>query len=376
MHITLDQVDLVSALAGVSSVVERRNTIPILGHVLVTASGGGEVAFVGTNLDQEARRIRRGVTAEAGVSTILAMPLYDLARKFDADARIALQRIDGGRMRVSCGRFKIDLATLSPEDFPTFAEHGEAATIEMPAADLDDLIVRARFAVSTEETRYYLGGIYLHRVETGDGVALRGVATDGHRLAHVDAPMAPENLPEFPAAIVPSAALDAFRALLKGGRGETCRLSIGERRIRLDLGGDSLGSKLIEGTYPDYNRVLPREFRTHLRLDRAEMIRAADRCATIAGERSQAVKLEIGEDGLTLSLTQADRGQAEETVDAAVDGPPQTLGLNVRYLLDILGHIEADEIAVSIIDAGSPVQLRKADAAETDPLYVCMPMRT
>jgi DNA polymerase-3 subunit beta len=256
-------------------------------------------------------------------------------------------------------------------DFPQVADGDLPHRFQVSTADLKTVIDRTRLAISTEETRYYLNGIYLHAAKSGGADVLRGVATDGHRLARVELPL-PEGAADIPGVIVPRKTVGELRKLVEEAEAPV-DVELSETKIRLSLGGITLTSKLIDGTFPDYERVIPTGNDKMMEVHCGEFSAAVDRVATISTEKSRAIKLALGSNTLTLSATSPDAGSATEEIEVAYEGSPIEIGFNSRYLLDITSQIGGGEARFMMADAGSPTIVR--DAADESALYVLMPMR-
>ncbi len=273
-------------------------------------------------------------------------------------------------MQVNAGRARFNLSTLPRDDFPVIAEGDLPTRFELPAATLRQIIDKTRFAISTEETRYYLNGIFLHVSDEAQPV-LKAAATDGHRLARVTVPR-PAGAEGMPDVIIPRKCVAELRKLLDELEG-TVQISLSETKVRFGLGSAILTSKLIDGTFPDYSRVIPTANDKLLRIDPRSFEEGVDRVATIASEKTRAVKLALDRDRVTLSVTSPENGTAAEEVPGDYSADGLEIGFNARYLLDILGQIEGDICEVHLADAAAPTLLRENDKASA--LYVLMPMR-
>jgi len=369
MKATIERATLLKGLGHVHSVVERRNTIPILSNVLIEAEEGGGLRLMATDLDLQINETVEADVTEAGATTVPAHTLFDIVRKLPEGSQVELIAAEG-RMQVNAGRARFTLSTLPRDDFPVIAE-GELPTgFELPAATLRQIIDKTRFAISTEETRYYLNGIYLHVSDEAQPV-LKAAATDGHRLARVTVPR-PDGAAGMPGVIIPRKCVAELRKLLDELDGSV-QVSLSESKIRFGLGNAVLTSKLIDGTFPDYSRVIPTANDKLLRLDPRSLEEGVDRVSTIASERTRAVKLSLDRDRVTLSVTSPENGTASEEVSADYGADGLEIGFNARYLLDILGQIEGDVMEVHLADAAAPTLLRENDKAPA--LYVLMPMR-
>ncbi len=367
MKLVVERATLLKALGHVQSVVERRNTIPILSNVLVSADGE-TMRLMATDLDlQIVEELPASVDAP-GATTVPAHTLFDIVRKIPDGAQVTLEAT-GARMAVAAGRAKFQLQTLPREDFPVIGEDDLPVSFTLPAQTLVALIDRTRFAISTEETRYYLNGIFLHAPEGGN--SLRAVATDGHRLARMEIPL-PDGAAGLPDVIIPRKCVAELRKLLDE-RDEAIGIALSPAKIRFQCGDAVLTSKLIDGTFPDYSRVIPTANDRLLKIDPAILAEGVDRVTAIATERTRAVKLSLDRDRVTLSVTSPENGTASEDVPADYDASGFEVGFNSRYLLDILGQIDSDVVEMHMADAAAPTLIR--ETADSAALYVLMPMR-
>ncbi len=371
MKLTIERASLLKSLAHVQSVVERRNTIPILSNVLLEASED-RLRLTATDMDLTVVESAAAEVAQPGGTTAPAHTLYDIVRKLPEGAQVELETTgDGGHMTLTAGRSTFSLATLPKEDFPAAADGELPHTFTLATKELQNLIDRTRFAISTEETRYYLNGIYLHAAQSDDLAVLRAVATDGHRLARFEMPL-PEGASDIPAVIVPRKTVGEVRKLIDEGGGSV-EVALSETRIRFAFDDTVLTSKLIDGNFPDYERVIPSTNDKVLDVDRRAFFAAVDRVSTISTEKSRAVKLALGAGGLTLSATSPDSGSAVEELEVDYGGEPIEIGFNSKYLMDIAQQIEGDDAQFVLADSASPTIVR--DRADSSALYVLMPMR-
>jgi DNA polymerase III subunit beta len=369
MKATIERATLLKGLGHVHSVVERRNTIPILSNVLIEADEEGGIRLMATDLDLQINETVEANVTDPGATTVPAHTLFDIVRKMSEGSQVELIAAEG-RMQVNAGRARFTLSTLPRDDFPVIAEGELPTRFELPAATLRQIIDKTRFAISTEETRYYLNGIYLHVSDEAQPV-LKAAATDGHRLARVTV-QRPEGAQGMPGVIIPRKCVGELRKLLDEVDG-TVQVSLSDSKIRFGLGNAVLTSKLIDGTFPDYSRVIPTANDKLLKLDPRGFEEGVDRVSTIASERTRAVKMALERDRVTLSVTSPENGTAAEEVPADYGADSFEIGFNARYLLDILGQIEGDTVEVHLADAAAPTLLRENDKAPA--LYVLMPMR-
>lgn len=369
MRVTIERAAFLKALNHVQSVVERRNTIPILSNVLIQA-GHGTVKLTATDLDIEIVESVPADIAVDGSATAPAHMIYDIVRKLPDGAQLELETAgNSDRLSISTGRSRFALQTLPPEDFPDLAAGELSNRFHLSASELKSLIEKTRFAISTEETRYYLNGIYFH--EVAQSHSLRAVATDGHRLAQAETSR-PEGAKGMPGVIIPRKTVLELVKLIENEE-EEIEIALSSSKIRFAMKGLVLTSKLIDGTFPDYERVIPRNNDKQLDVDTKLFSEAVDRVSTISMEKGRAVKLNVGKGKLIFTVNNPDSGSAEEEIAASYDADPIEIGFNSRYLLDIASQIKSGTASLQFADAGSPTIVR--DPGDTQALYVLMPMR-
>ena len=371
MKLTIERAALLKALGHVQSVVERRNTIPILSNVLLSADGGS-LALAATDLDMEILDEALAAVGTGGQITAPAHTLYEIVRKLPDGADIEL-RFSGEdpRLAVAAGRSRFNLPVLPAGDFPVMSNEGLSDKITVEAAALARLIDRTRFAISTEETRYYLNGLYLHTVVENGETRLRAVATDGHRLALADMP-APEGAAGLPGVIVPRKTIQEARRLLEDADG-TVDLQISQAKVRFEFGRAALTSKVIDGSFPDYMRVIPKDNNKLVSVDNALFAEAVDRVATISAEKSRSVKMGVEPGRMVLTVRNMEAGQAVEEIEIDYDGEPFEIGFNARYLLDVAGQIGGEMAEFRFADPASPTLV--LDPTDRGVQYVLMPLR-
>jgi DNA polymerase-3 subunit beta len=371
MKVTVERAELLKSLGHVHRVVERRNTIPILANVLIKADKG-KLSLKATDLDLEVTDSIAAEVSPAGATTVPAHMFYEIVRKLPEGAQIVIEGSgDRAVLSIRAGRSRFTLQTLPESDFPDLAAGEMSHSFTLPAADLKRLIDKTQFAISTEETRYYLNGIYLHAAGSAKSATLRAVATDGHRLAQCELPL-PDGAAGMPGIIVPRKTVGEVQRLIETGEGEvSIELSAG--KIRFTIGNVVLTSKLIDGTFPDYARVIPANNDKLLIVDKKDFEAAVDRVSTVSSERGRAVKLSITGGRLVLSVTNPDSGSATEELEVDYDADPLDIGFNSRYLLDIAAQIEGEVAQLRLADPGSPTLIQDKDSKGA--LYVLMPMR-
>ncbi len=371
MKVTVERVTLLKSLGRVHRIVERRNTIPVLSNILLRVQDDG-LLLKTTDLDIEVTETIAADTIQSGATTIPAHVIHDIVRKFPEGAQISLETSDEiGQIVVRSGRSRFVLQTLPEADFPDIAEGDFSHEFTIPAIDLKRLIEKTQFAISTEETRYYLNGIFFHVIEENGQTCMRAVATDGHRLARVDVP-APAGAAGMPGIIVSRKAVGEILKLVDDS-GEHVKIELSSTKIRLTFNSLVFTSKLIDGTFPDYQRVIPSNNDKQMFIERDSFAKAVDRVSTMAQDRGRAVKLVLNDHKLTLSVNNPDSGFASEELEVEYDSSALEIGFNARYMLDIAGQLDADTAIFKFADSGAPVLIQDREGAPT--LYVLMPMR-
>ena len=371
MKFSIERGVLLKAVAQAQSVVERRNTIPILANVLIEAEDS-DVQFRATDLDVEVVDKAPAQVERAGATTVSAVTLNEIVRKLPDGALVTLAEDSAaGRLSIQAGRSNFSLATLPKEDFPVMASSDYTTNFAAPAPVLRRLFDKSKFAISTEETRYYLNGVYMHVAQGEDGQVLRCVATDGHRLARIDADL-PQGAEGMPGVIVPRKTVGELRKLLDDDDMQIA-VSVSETKVRFATPDITLTSKVIDGTFPDYTRVIPQGNTRKMEVDAGDFAKAVDRVATVSSERSRAVKLALDADRLVLSVNAPDSGAAEEELAVAYDDERLEIGFNAKYLLEIASQVDRENAVFLFNSSGDPTLMR--EGSDTTAVYVVMPMR-
>ena len=371
MKLTIERAALLKALNHVQSVVERRNTIPILSNVKLEGRDG-QVTLNATDMDLDIVEAVTADVTQSGATTAPAHTLYEIIRKLPEGSQVEIEQGgEDGQLILRSGRSKFVLASLPVDDFPLMSGGELPHSFLLAAEELKALIDRTRFAISNEETRYYLNGIYLHAAASGKVQVLRAVATDGHRLARVEVPL-PDGAAGMPGVIVPRKTVAELRKLLDEAT-QQVTVSLSETKIRFAFDNAVVTSKLIDGTFPDYERVIPADNDKVLEVDCRALAQAVDRVSAISTEKSRAIKLAVEKGGLTLSASSPENGSAVEELEASYDSVAMEIGFNSRYLLEILAQIEGDAARFTMADSGSPTVVR--EVADDSAVYVLMPMR-
>lgn len=370
MKFSIDRAALLRSLNHVQSVVERRNTIPILSNVLLKAEDG-TLFMSTTDMDLEINEAVAANVTTDGSTTAPAHTLHEIIRKFPEDANVELELNEGGNiMTVKAGRSTFRLSCLPVADFPEIGGDDLPKGFSIAAADLRSLIDRTKFAMSTEETRYYLNGIYFHEVDEDGTKLLRAVATDGHRLARFEMPL-PDDATGMPAVIIPRKTVVEIRKLIEDAA-DSIQISLSESKIRFTFDHIVLTSKLIDGTFPDYGKVIPQGNDKIIEVGSKVFSDAIDRVSTISDGKSRALKIALNGNIMTLSASSPEAGSATE--DLEIHGNDNLeIGFNARYLLDITSQIEGDNCSIALADSGSSALIRDMD--DDSALYVLMPLR-
>ncbi len=371
MKIVIERANLLKTLSHMQSIVERRNTIPVLANIKIEALGDG-ISFKATDMDTEITEITDAQVIEKGAITAPAHMLYDIVRKLSDGSQIELTYPDEkGGLSISSARSKFSLSTIPAEDFPVIASDKLPINFTLEKEELKALIDKTKFAVSTEQTRYYLNGIYVHAKKDGQEKVLRVVATDGHRLACVESAL-PQGAEDVKGAIIPRKTVAEIRKLLDDTSAAQVDISLSENKIKFLLNDVTLTSKLIDGTYPDYERVIPTGNDKTLTMPVKELASGVDRVSVVA-ERTKAIKMTTAENKVTVLTSSPDLGDASEELSANYSAASIEVGYNFRYLLDILNEIKGENVQITFSDGSSPSIL--SDPEDKSSLYVLMPMR-
>jgi DNA polymerase-3 subunit beta len=371
MKLSIERATLLKALAQAQSVVERRNTIPILANVLIEAEGN-QVSFRATDLDIEVVDRAPAMVERAGATTVSAVMLHEIVRKLPDGALVNLtEDAASGRLTIMAGRSTFSLATLPKEDFPVMATSEYSSNFSAKAPDLRRLFDKAKFAISTEETRYYLNGVYMH-VSQGEGRQGPALRRDRRPPPGPHRRALPDGAEGMPGVIVPRKTVGELRKLLDDDEA-TIAVSVSETKVRFATPVITLTSKVIDGTFPDYTRVIPTGNTRKLEVDASEFAKAVDRVATVSSERSRAVKLSLEEDRLVLSVNSPDSGAAEEELAVAYGDERLEIGFNAKYLLEIASQVDRENAVFLFNSAADPTLMREGN--DTSAVYVVMPMR-
>lgn len=380
MKATIPARDLGQILAH-KNVVEKRNTIPILANVLLRAHDNRLTARM-TDLDMMVTANIACEVKKSGSTTVPAHMIADIVSKFTKDKAKADQPItldlEEPNLTLKGARSRFKIQTLPESDFPDLSLRDAKHKFEIPAADLEKLLLRANFCISTEEARYYLNGIYLHHHHEGKVITLRGVATDGHRLARIEcaAPTGADmfgNSDNKDGIIIPRKTCGLLTKIISENKIDKVGIELSDTKIVFSLGHITVMTKLVNGTFPDYVRVVPVGNDKIMRADRKELLETVDRITAIVSERGRVARLSLSHNKLECAVINADAGSAIEEIDVDYDGEPLQIGFNSHYVVDVLNNVEGDKVEFRLADPGSPTLVQGVDSA--DALFVLMPMR-
>lgn len=373
LKINVTRAALLKSLSHIQTIVERKTTVPILAQVKIEAIAPGELKLSATDMEISViERINAEILTE-GSLTVPAHTFYEIVRKLPDDSTIELSvdAQDPGKLLLRAAASKFVLPCLSASDFPAIEHTDMPYHFSLTAAEYKMMIDKTRFAISTEETRYNLNGIYFHVIEKEGVSFLRAVATDGHRLAKVEVPL-PEEAQGIPGIILPKKTVSELNKMLAETE-EDIKISLSSSKICFQFRNVILLSKLIDGTFPDYEKVIPENNTKILEADRLKLMKAVDRVSTIASEKTRSIRLEISSGKLHLSVSTDNNGQADEDLEAIYSADSLEIGFNSRYLLEMMSVMEGDTIQFIFADNTAPSLVR--DPADLSTLFVIMPMR-
>ena len=366
MELVVRKTELLRELQLFQGIVERKNTIPILANVLIETKGD-ELWMLATDLEVALRSRCRATVAKGGSLTLPAKKLYEIVKALpETDVRI---HEDKNGVKVAADRFDSRMQTLPREDFPALPDASGGARATLPTAALKDMIARTQFAITGEDTRYFLNGAkFVLKPES-----LTLVATDGHRLALVEV-QHPVGISDEVGVILPKKTLLELGKLLMEGEGDVLFES-GENHLFFDVGGRVLISRMIDGQFPAYERVIPKNNDKDIEFERERLTNAVKRVALLSNERSRAVKFEISKGKVEVTSSSSEFGEAREELPVDYAGSPLTISFNAQYVLDFLNVVETDGVMLSLKDEVSQAVMKPIGAEGYDYTYVIMPMR-
>tara|TARA_B100000965_G_C19546500_1_gene738069 strand:+ start:208 stop:1323 length:1116 start_codon:yes stop_codon:yes gene_type:complete len=370
MKISIDRNSLLNTLSHVQNVVERRNTVPILSNILIDAKSNN-IVLSATDMDLSITETIVCSVIEEGSITTTALTLFEIVRKTPEGSEIELISNDGSKLSVRSGKSKFSLSCLPKDDFPKIDNLSLESEFSIQSEILKKMIDKTKFAISNEETRYYLNGIYFHIIKNEDRSILRSVATDGHRLAKFEHEFTGGDL-NLPGIIIPKKTINEVRKLLEENS-EEIKISVNESKIIFFIDNIVLTSKLIDGSFPDYEKVIPKNNDKEMFAKTNLIYEAIDRVSTVSSEKSKSVKLSLSENIASLSSNSAETGSGAEDLEVKYPGEKIEIGYNAKYLLEIINQIDGEEVNFKLFDSSSPSIIQ--DLKDHSTLYILMPMR-
>ncbi len=374
MEIKANSSDLLKALNHIHGIVEVRHTLPILSNIVLSAESN-ELSLSSTNLDIFCSDKIDAEIVNSGEISVPAITFFEIVKRLPSGSDVILSMADEDtELVLKCGRSKFNLSTLKTEDFPILSDKDLSTNFVISADELSRMIDKTKFAISNEETRYYLNGIFFHKAESNSIKFLRAVATDGHRLAQYDIPL-PQGAEEITGIIIPKKTVFELRKVLDDADGDVS-VSLNENKIKFSFNNLKIISKVIDGTFPDYTKVIPQNNDKKFKTNNSELKNAIDRVSAVAineETKSKAIKLTIENNKLNLSVESQSKGSAKEEIDISYSNEKVDIGFNSRYLLDICNEVDGDEIDVNLLDSISPAII--LDKTDENLFFVLMPMR-
>ena len=374
MEFKTNSSDLLKALSHIHGIVEIRHTLPILSNIILEARDS-ELVLSSTNLDIYCSDKIRAEVTNTGEISVPALTLFEIVKRLPAGSEVFIKMEDDDtEITLKCGRSKFNLSTLRTDDFPIISDNDLFTNFVISADELIRMIDKTKFAISNEETRYYLNGIFFHKAERNSIQFLRAVATDGHRLAQYDIPL-PQGAEDMLGVIIPKKTIFELRKILDDAKGDV-NVSLNENKIRFTFNNLKIISKVIDGTFPDYTKVIPENNDKRFKTKNTELKNAIDRVSAVAANeetKSKAIKFCIEKNKLFLSVESQSKGSANEEIDINYDSEKVDIGFNSRYIIDICNEVDGEEIDVNLLDSISPAII--LDKTDENLFFVLMPMR-
>ncbi|MFT5703439.1 MAG: DNA polymerase-3 subunit beta [Rickettsiales bacterium] len=367
MQFQISKSAIVKALSNVNGAVERRNTIPVLLNVKIEAKDG-RLNLTATDMDIVIISSAEALISREGSTTVPAQLFYDIIKKIPDNADINAELNDDNSIKISYGRSKFSLPCLDPSEFPVLSEGEMTVSFNIKSSELIKIIDKTRFAIPSDETRYYLNGLFIHGIAVDGGIELRAVATDGHRLALASSTKS-SLTSEVAGVIVPKKTISEIRKIIEGDK--EVQVSFSKAKIRISSGSSVIISKLIDGEFPEYDRVIPKGNDQLAKIDRKELFNAMDRVSTIAVDKNKSIKFILENGKISLQIKGGDNGNASEEIEAEFSGEIIETGFNSRYFLEIIGQINKDKLNIYFKDGMSPALIKNSE----EELYVIMPIR-
>ena len=374
MEFKINSTDLLKALSHIHGIVEVRHTLPILSNIILEAKDD-KLILSSTNLDIYCSDKIKAEVLQSGEVSVSAVTFFEIIKRLPSGSEVLMIMEEGeNEIRLTCGRSKFNLSTLKTDDFPIISDSDLSTNFVLSADELIRIIDKTKFAVSNEETRYYLNGIFLHKAERNSIQFLRAVATDGHRLAQYDIPL-PQGAEDITGIIIPKKTIYELRKVLDDANGDVS-VSLNENKIKFSFNDLKVVSKVIDGTFPDYTKVIPQKNDKNFKTDNSDLKNAIDRVSAVAANeesKSKAIKFCIENNSLSLSVESQSKGSANEMIDVNYSGDKVDIGFNSKYIIDICNEVDGDEISISLSDSISPAII--LDKTDENLFFVLMPMR-
>ena len=374
MEFKINSSDLLKALSHIHGIVEVRHTLPILSNIILKAKDN-ELTLSSTNLDIYCADKIKAEVSIAGEISVSAVTFFEIVKRLPSGSEVIMTMEEGeNEIILKCGRSKFNLSTLKTDDFPIISDNDLSTNFVLSADELIRIIDKTKFAVSNEETRYYLNGIFLHKADRNSIQFLRAVATDGHRLAQYDIPL-PQGAEEITGIIIPKKTIFELRKVLDDANGDVS-ISLNENKIKFTFNDLKIISKVIDGTFPDYTKVIPQNNNKNFKTNNNELKNAIDRVSAVAANeesKSKAIKLSLEDNKLNLSVESQSKGSANEIIDISYDGDKVDIGFNSKYIIDICNEVDGEEVDISLLDSVSPAII--LDKTDENLFFVLMPMR-
>ena len=374
MEFKINSTDLLKALSHIHGIVEVRHTLPILSNIILEAKDD-KLILSSTNLDIYCSDKIKAEVLQSGEVSVSAITFFEIIKRLPSGSEVLMIMEEGeNEIRLTCGRSKFNLSTLKTDDFPIISDSDLSTNFVLSADELIRIIDKTKFAVSNEETRYYLNGIFLHKAERNSIQFLRAVATDGHRLAQYDIPL-PQGAEDITGIIIPKKTIYELRKVLDDANGDVS-VSLNENKIKFSFNDLKVVSKVIDGTFPDYTKVIPQKNDKNFKTNNSDLKNAIDRVSAVAANeesKSKAIKFCIENNSLSLSVESQSKGSANEMIDVNYSGDKVDIGFNSKYIIDICNEVDGDEISISLSDSISPAII--LDKTDENLFFVLMPMR-
>ena len=374
MDFRVNSTDLLKALSHIHGIVEVRHTLPILSNIIITANDN-HLSLSSTNLDIFCSDNLEAQVSQNGSTSVSASTFYEIVKRLPSGSEVQASLSDeDSTLIIKCGRSKFNLTTISPDNFPKISHDDLNLQFVLSAAELKRMIDKTKFAISNEETRYYLNGVFLHQTQKNSIDILRAVATDGHRLAQYDIPL-PQGAKDMNGIIIPKKMIQELRRVLDDATG-AINIELNENKIKFSFNSMEIISKVIDGTFPDYTKVIPQSNDKVISTNNDELKKAIDRVSAVAineDTKSKAIKLIIESNKISLSVDSTSRGSAIEEIDLDYSKEKVEIGFNSRYLIDICNEIDGDKINLKFLDSTSPAII--LDETDENLFFVLMPMR-